>query len=205
MQNNKLSAISIILLISIAGNSNAESITTDKISEVQNETFLLKAQVEQEELRLKLKKLKDPSYQEITPTQPGMHPGMSGVMSGMSGIQTGITHQDPFIRDDNKEVRNERSFDEEPPILSGIIASGKNRFATFMLSSGREVEATVGDSLPGGITVVSIGQNKATLKKKSGKIFDVIRSTGYETSRPSSSVAPALNSIAPPSLTGFPQ
>ena len=179
MRNNLLAAGILVGAISSSGLTYAADQSLEKLSSVQTEIMLLKAENEKEELIQKLKKLREvPEKVEEKAAQaapamagPPVPPPSAFTMQPppLPGPATAPKYEKPTL----KLVER-----PEVPILRGVVGAGSKLFATVAFDSGEEIEATVGDLLPGGLVVTSVSMNKVMLKDKNGRSIAVIRSAG---------------------------
>jgi type IV pilus biogenesis protein PilP len=184
MRNKAITSALMLASLAASGMAFAEDATIEKISAVQSETILLKAETEREEYIQKLKKLREPpkAVEEkpaVSATDPmGMGPRGYGNPS-LPGYMGQMQPQAPAPVLPPVEPK------VEPPLLRGVVGSGSKLFATMAFASGEEIEAGAGDTLPGGFVVDQVTLSRVVLTDKKGKRIVVLKSTGSGIPAPS--------------------
>jgi type IV pilus biogenesis protein PilP len=183
MRNNAITVALMLATFSLPSIVSAANQNLEDLSSVQADIILLQAKNDREELLQKLKKLQEPVVIKeqketsaeatfsalIRPESPAPVPP--------APVQPAFP---PVVKEEKPVVKFEKA--PEIPSLTGVVGAGTNLFATIAFESGQEIEASVGDPLPGGLTVVSLSLNKLILKDKTGKKYEVLKSTGSQKS-----------------------
>lgn len=176
MRNNAITVALMLATFSLPSIVSAANKNLENLSSVQADIILLQAQNEREELTQKLKKLQEPAV--IKEDKEG-----AAETSYSAGIRseppTPVQPLFPPVHPVSKEEKSISKVERTPeiPSLTGVVGAGTALFATISFESGQEIEASVGDPLPGGLTVVSLSLNKLILKDKAGKKYEVLKST----------------------------
>ena len=207
MRNNAITVALMLATLSTASIVHAADQNLEKLSSVQAEIVLLQAENDREELIQKLKKLREPEpvpvvpevkasvapkspYSDNTPASAPfpMPPSIFGQMQDTPPLQV----------EEKPKAKVEK--ETEVPTLRGVVGAGEKLFATVGYESGEEIEASVGDPLPGGFTVVSLTLSKLTLKDKAGKKIVILRSIAGERA-PAKATESEIAPMLPPSAT----
>jgi type IV pilus biogenesis protein PilP len=214
MRNNAITVAMMLATLSIPSIVHAADPKLENLSSVQAEIILLQAQNDREELIQKLKKLREPPAQvkeaapqlangAPTPPPPFSMPAPFAEIAKAEALAhaqaQGIQPPAP-IKEEKPEKKIEKA--SEVPVLRGVVGAGTKLFATVAYESGKEIDATVGDPLPGGFTVVSLSVNKLILKDKAGKKIELLRSVGGERAPASTTDSEPVGNVilsAPPS------
>lgn len=218
MRNNAITLALMLATFTIPSIVHAADPKLEKLSSVQADIILLQAQNDREELIQKLKKMREKPAAEVKETTPALPNGaptppppfsMPEPFAAIAKAQAQAQaqgNQTP-VKEEKPEPKFEKAV--EIPVLRGVVGAGAKLFATVAYESGRELDATVGDPLPGGFTVVSLSVNKLILKDKAGKKIELLRSVGGEKAPVSSTDSDNAGSVmlsAPPprGINSFP-
>jgi type IV pilus biogenesis protein PilP len=189
MRNNAITVALMLATFSLPSIVNAANQNLENLSSVQADIILLQAQNEREELTQKLKKLQEPAVnKEYKEAATETSYGAVIRSEPPTPVQPKFPPVDPVAKLERSVVKIEKA--PEIPSLTGVVGAGTALFATISFESGQEIEASIGDPLPGGLTVVSLSLNKLILKDKVGKKYEVLKSTGGQktTTNPSTSI-----------------
>jgi type IV pilus biogenesis protein PilP len=197
MRNNAITVALMLATFSIPSIVHAADPKLEKLSSVQADIILLQAQNDREELIQKLKKMREKPVEEpkVSKDAPPQFPLPAGAATppppfsmpapfaeiAKAEAEAHAREQAQSIQAPFKEEKVEKKVVEKPsevPVLRGVVGAGSKLFATVAYESGQELDATVGDQLPGGFTVLSLSVNKLTLKDKGGKKIELLRSVG---------------------------
>lgn len=181
MRNNAVTVALMLATLSTTSIVHAAEPNLEKLSSVQADIILLKAENDREELIQKLKKLRAPALSEQV-KEAAPQPAYSLTPPPSPSMQPQFTGQIPGNPSQAREAKPEAKIEKAPevPTLRGVVGAGTKLFATVSYESGEEIEASAGDLLPGGFIVVSLSLNKLTLRDKAGKKIELLRSVGGE-------------------------